>query len=189
MWGITLTTITSMSDELLQVLTARDLAQRQMMHDDPVIQRALALVGQPLNPVRVVGVPEIEAIYQESEPGAVGSEGARKRLGFVKGFRRPGDHDRKDPNIYINKDNPAYKDARNAKNEWANLALAAILTHEQIHNTESGAEGERAARIKEADFIRSKMDRLSRGGKEHAKERLRYLDTFLAPVARPPASK
>ncbi len=162
-----------MGDPLLEELAQRDLAARSSAHSDPVIQRALGLVGQGLNPIQVVGVPDIEQIYRESAPGAVGSDGARRRLGFVMALRRP--DDQIDPNIYVNKEAPAYKTARNPKDALAGLKLASILLHEQIHNTDD----ERTARIKQADFFRSRMGSLPQSQRAEAAEYLRVLDQSL----------
>ncbi|HEX4932021.1 MAG TPA: hypothetical protein VFV33_02505, partial [Gemmatimonadaceae bacterium] len=37
---------------------------RTIEHDDPVIRQALQLLGQPVNPVKVVGPQELREIYR-----------------------------------------------------------------------------------------------------------------------------
>jgi hypothetical protein len=56
------------------------------------------------------------------------------------------------------------------------MKLAGTLLHEQVHNTETGAEGERAARRKESDFLRSRIDSLPKWQQKEAREWLRRLD-------------
>lgn len=122
-----------MLDALAMTLMLRELQQT----DDPAIRSALEIVGQQLNPVRVIGPDAIQKHYagRDEVPSP-----------DMVAFRMP-----QDPYIYVNSESKQYNKAK--KNKAARVALAGSLVHEQIHNT----DGEEAARRKEADFLESKM--------------------------------
>lgn len=165
-------------DPLLEELTRRELSERSMTHEDAVIQRAMSLLGQPVNPVQVVSQSDVEAIYREAAPERVKNRQDEIRLWGVGGFRRPNDEE--DPNIYINKNHELYRRAKDKGDNLGNLLMAATLAHEQTHNTEHGNEGERAARRIESDFLRSRIDTLPSHDRREALERLRMLDLMAA---------
>jgi hypothetical protein len=58
--------------------------------------------------------------------------------------------------------------------------VAAVLAHEQVHNSEVGEEGERAASRIEADFLRSRMGSLPPVYRAEARKRLLTLEHLAA---------
>jgi len=136
-------------DELLEELTKREMANRTMEHEDPVIQRALKLLGQAVNPVQVVEPQDYNSI---NLPGALHDQ-ASKAVGF-----RVWRGEQPDEPIFVNKKSTVYDKASNPRSgNLEALLLASTLAHEQIHDTERGEVGEGAALRKQADFLRSKL--------------------------------
>lgn len=158
-----------MIDELEQELLKREL-ERTSQHADPVIQRALGVLGQAINPIRVVGSDDIQGVYNNAGL-QLSEQGLTSRKTNMGGFRLPND-----PTIYINSGSKHYKAARDTGNLGAAIILAGILAHEQTHNTELGSEGERAARQIEADFLRSKLTGLNPYPRKAVEERLSIVD-------------
>jgi hypothetical protein len=152
-----------MEDKTLETLARRGLVARTMEHADPVIRRALQFVGQALNPIRVLIPAEARATYARY---------GRTPSSMMMAFRAPGD-----PNIYISCESDAYRKARN-NDSLALLQLAATLAHEQVHGTEAGEEGERAARRIEADFIRSKLKNVHPVQRKDAERHLRVVEVL-----------
>lgn len=136
--------------------------ERTMHHDDPVIQRALVVVGQPVNPIRVVGLQEIREIYARLRAGAPPAG--------LTAFRATGDAS--DPSIYVNSDSHVYRGAARRPSALGLLRLAATLVHEQVHNT----DGEFAAYRLQSDFVRSRLNSLPWRQQEEARRYLRGLD-------------
>jgi hypothetical protein len=119
---------------------------RSLQHSDPVIQRALVLVGQPLNPIRVAGPRLIQRLYSrvtEALPPPT-----------LQAFRSG---DPRDPLIYVYGRSAVYDDAAYQQTLLADLKLAAVLVHEHVHNTDR----EPAALRMEADFFRSQLRRVA----------------------------
>jgi hypothetical protein len=139
----------------------RELAARSTSHEDPTIQRALTVLGQGVNPIKVVSPEETSAIY--AKYGKQPSEG-------VLGFRAPGD--KKDVNIYINSESNLYKQAK--RSPLAQTLLAGTLAHEQVHNT----DGEEAARRIESDFLRSQMEKMQHPHKKELQKRIAAIEHF-----------
>ncbi len=133
-----------------------------MQHDDPVIQQALNVIGQPVNPVKVVGAREIREIYARVRAGAPPAG--------LNAFRATGDAS--DPSIYVNRDSLVYKDAARTSSVFGLLKLAATLVHEQVHNT----DGEFAAYRLQSDFVRSRLSSLPPRQQEEARRYLQGLD-------------
>ena len=119
---------------------------RTLHHEDPVIERALTELGQPLNRIAVISPAEIRRIYVRA--------GAGWPSPGLEAFRSPLDPG--DPTIYVNREAPAYKMAARARSAFDLLKLASILVHEQVHNTDI----EFAAYRLQADFIRSRLRKL-----------------------------
>jgi hypothetical protein len=145
--------------------------ERTMIHEDPVIQRALIVLGQEMNPIRVVGPDEIREIY-----AAIWGAGDAS-LG-LDAFRAPGELS--DPNIYVNKDSGVYRRAARELSALTLLKLAATLAHEQVHNT----DGEPAAYRVQADFVRSRLQTLRWHQREEAQQHLQTLDARARALAR-----
>lgn len=131
------------------------------VHDDPVIHRALVVVGQPLNPVRVVGIREIREIYARLRAGAppAGLNAFRAAAGS-------------DGPIYVNRDSEVYRSAARRPSPLDLLRLAATLIHEQVHNT----DGEHAAYRLQSDFVRSRLNSLPWGQQAEARRYLHRLE-------------
>lgn len=134
--------------------------------DDPAIRRALQILQQPVDPIRVVTPEEARAIC--ATYGKTPSP-------MMMAFRAPGVAS--DPNIYINSKSEAYRKTGRG-DSLALLQLAATLAHEQVHGTEGGVEGERAARRIEADFIRSKLKSVHPAQRKDAERHLRSVELF-----------
>lgn len=117
--------------------------ERTLVHDDPVIQEALLVVGQPLNPIEVVDGQRIRDLYMHEA-------GIRPTSG-LDAFRAPGTA--ADPYIYVNRASVIYRSAARRSSTLARLKLAAVLVHEQVHNTDR----EFAACRLQADFFRSRL--------------------------------
>ena len=158
-----------MNDDLINELVKREV-ERTRTHEDPVIQRALSMLNDAINPVQVVDPAEIVRIYEQ-----YGIRPARRNFtDDVIAFRAPTAAGAADPNIYVNRSSAQYKTAK--RDPWSALKLAATLAHEQTHNTERGIEGERAARRIEADFIRSRAKALPNQYRKSANEYVQALD-------------
>jgi hypothetical protein len=145
-------------------------AERSVHHPDPVIERALAIVGQPLNPVTVAGAEDIRRLYSRALDAGP-PEG-------LDAFRAPGDAS--DPRIYVNRDSPIYRRAARSPSALVVLQLAATLAHEQVHNTDR----EFAAARLQADFVRSRLDRLPRRERDAARRYLERLEGRARALAR-----
>jgi len=151
------------------VVTRSD-AERTILHDDPVIQQALMLLGQAVNPIRIVSPDEIRGLYARA---SIGDPPAG-----LTAFRSP--EDMSDPNIYVNKDSLVYRRAAQTRSAFSVLQLAATLAHEQVHNTDR----EFAAYRLQSDFVRSKLHSLPRGRQEDARELLQELDARARALSR-----
>lgn len=115
---------------------------------DPVIQQALDILGQRVNPIKVVEPADYDSI---NLPKALQPSTA-KAVGFrVWRGKRP------DEPIYVNRQSNTYQNALNRQSPADALMLASTLAHEQTHETEHGDIGEGAAMRKQADFIQSRM--------------------------------
>ena len=141
-----------------------------MQHDDSTIQHALIVIGQPVNPIRVMSSEAISKIYAGA---GVGDPPAG-----LDAFRAP--HDRADPNIYVNEDSLAYRNAMSNPSAVGRLKLAAILLHEQVHNT----DGEFAAYSLQSDFVRSKLNGLPSRHRQEATRYLQQLDATVRALSR-----
>jgi hypothetical protein len=145
-----------------RAVVARSDVQRTMHHADAVIHHALRVLGQPINPIRVIGAEEIAEIYstggiEDPPPGLLA-------------FRSPGDAT--DPTIYVNRASEVYLRATRKASPLNVLKLAATLAHEQVHNT----DGEMAAYRLQADFVRGRIEDVSWREKEDASRYLAELD-------------
>jgi hypothetical protein len=151
----------------LKDIAIRNEVARSREHDDPTIQRALTLVGQALNPIKVVDRTEAEEIYKRSAPQPPSPR--------VVGFRAP--FAPADPLIYINRESDQYKEAaKKPGDKLAQLLLSATLAHEQVHNT----DGEMAARRLEADYLESKLSLLSPRDRQQLQDRIEMLNHLAA---------
>jgi hypothetical protein len=162
-----------MTDPLLQELVAREI-ERTRKNSDPTIQRALDILGQDVNPVKVVPWDEVKRLYDEAGYPVTPKEEKekRERLGA---FRRPND-----PNIYISGEAKEYRRAvKNPKDIGAALILAGILAHEQTHETEKGPDSEWATRRKESDFLQSKLETVPSYQRDSVRDRIRQQEEFL----------
>lgn len=128
---------------------------------DETIQKALAVLARPVNPVRVVAPSEIRQIY--------GRVAAVPPSGLIA-FRAPGD--RTDATIYVNSDSDVYRSASRKASGLALLTLAATLVHEQVHDT----DGEAAAYRRQSDFVRDRLKDLPWRDREAAWRHVRELD-------------
>jgi hypothetical protein len=137
-------------------------AGRTGFHDDPVIRRALVVVGQPVNSVTVVDREEIRMIYTRLRAGAP-PDG-------LNAFTVTGDPN--DQRIYVNSDSDVYRRAASTPSPLALLKLAATLVHEQVHDT----DGEHAAYRVQSDFVRSKLSGLPRRQQAEARRYLQGLE-------------
>jgi len=153
-----------MNDELTDELLKREVV-RTMAHGDPAINRALQIVGQPINPVRVVGLDEIAELYKR-----MGDTGATdpKRRSQISGFRAPGD-----PTIYVSRESKEYKRASNEKDLPGHMLLAALLAHEDTHGP--ALDDEVAAKQKERDFLIDRLSKFKDYSDPSVKERQRAL--------------
>lgn len=115
-----------------------------------VVQRALATLGQPVDPVRVVGFDEAREIYRRI-PGARAL--TPDLAGTLHAFRVVGGD-----TIFINRDSVIYRDVDREPTALGLLKLAGILVHEQTHSN----DGEYAATRLQADFVRSRQRALPR---------------------------
>lgn len=136
---------------------------------DDTIQKALAVLGRPVNPVCVVAPAEIRQIY--GRVSAVPSSG-------VIAFRAPGD--RVDATIYVNNASDVYRKASRKASGLALLKLAATLLHEQVHDT----DGEAAAYRRQSDFVRDRLKGLPWRDREAAWQHVRELDARADALAR-----
>lgn len=133
----------------------RPEVERHTDHADPVIRRALLLVGQPLHPIRVVWPTEIRLMY------AHGGAGTPRR--GLEAFRAPGAAH--DPHIYVNADGTVYRNASRKPSPLTLLMLAATLVHEQVHNTDR----EFAAYRLQADFVWHRLSDVPRRERDAAR--------------------
>lgn len=137
------------SDALEQELLQREVA-RTTESSDPVVQRALLVANQPLNPVQPTPFDEIIKIYEQAGSPMSIQKKTQKRDG-LGGFRLLND-----PKIYVNQDSIDFNNAKKNKPAF-DAIMASILLHEQVHNTETGKEGEFPAHRLQADFLKSKI--------------------------------
>lgn len=128
-------------------------------HADPVIQRALVVLGQPMNPIKVVGLQDIREMFARMRAGAPPAG--------LNAFRATGD-----ANVYVNRDSPVYERAARLASALDWLVLAATLVHEQVHNT----DGEFAACRRQSDFVRSRLHTVPARQQQAAARYLRGLD-------------
>src|SRR5262245_55523426 len=77
-------------------------APRTMQHEDPVLQRALLVLGQPVSPIVVLDPNQIRAVYAGAARAGLPPAG-------LIAFRAPGDAS--DANIYVNRESPVYRSA------------------------------------------------------------------------------
>jgi hypothetical protein len=133
-----------------------------MHHADAAIHQALLVLGQPINPIRVIGVEEIAEFYSKG--------GLEDPPPGLLAFRSPVDWT--DPTIYVNQASSVYLQATQKASPLTVLRLAATLAHEQVHNT----DGEMAAYRLQADFVRSRLKDVSWREKEDASRYLAELD-------------
>lgn len=144
---------------------------RTIEHDDPVIRQALRLLGQPVNPVKLVGTQELRAIYRgwgsflQPPRGLVAVRGADRAC---------------NPHIYVNRDARVYQAAVAKPSPINLLKLAATLAHEQVHNS----DGEYAAYRLQSDFVRSRVGGLPWRYRDEAGRYLRELDERARAFAR-----
>jgi hypothetical protein len=134
--------------------------ERIRQHDDPVIQQALIVLGQAVNPIRVSAPAQIREIYARRL-------GAGAPPAGLNAFRAP-----YDPHIYVNMDSGVYTSAVRTRSALAVLKLAATLLHEQVHNT----DGEFAAYRMQSDFVRSRLRSLPWRQQEAARLYVQNLD-------------
>jgi hypothetical protein len=106
--------------------------ERSMHHEDRVVERALALIGQQVNPVAVVNRAAIREIYSRIPGAGTPPPG-------LNGFRVAGD-----PALYINRDSDVYAAAAQDGSPFAILRLAAVIVHEQGHDGGSELDACRA---------------------------------------------
>lgn len=132
---------------LSPAVNRRDDTVRTMDHWDVAVRQALVMLGQPLNPVRVVTPDRIRELYWRTGMGDPPPE--------LQAFRAPGDLS--DPHIYVNADAVVYREALSKPSAVNTLKLAATLVHEQVHNTDR----EFAAYRLESDFVRSRLKGMS----------------------------
>ena len=95
-------------------------------HEDPVIERALTELGQPLNRIAVISADDIRRIYARA-----GAGWPSPRLDAFRSPLDPGD-----PTIYVSRESPAYQATARTRSAFDLLKLTAILVHEQVHNTD-----------------------------------------------------
>jgi hypothetical protein len=103
---------------------SRTEASRTLTHEDSVIQRALLVLGQPVNPIRVVEPREIGLLYARAGVGPL-PEG-------LTAFRAP--RDASDPHIYVNQRSLVERGPNAVAITL--LILAGTLVHEQVHNSD-----------------------------------------------------
>jgi hypothetical protein len=158
-------TRTSMSDDRTAgtMTEAERNVERIVPGNQGPIEQAIVILGQTVNPVRVVGPTQIRELYARM--------GASSRLPHeLNAFRVLGGAE--DPRIYVNRDSAVFRTAARKPSALAILKLAATLAHEQVHNT----DGELAACRLQADFVRSKLESLPRPRREDARAYLRELE-------------
>jgi hypothetical protein len=131
---------------VLPALVRRDDTVRTMDHEDVAVRQALVMLGQPVNPVRVVTSDRIRELYWRTGMGDPPPG--------LHAFRAPGDMS--DPHIYVNADSTVYREAVSKPSAVNMLKLAASLVHEQVHNTDR----EFAAYRLQSDFVRSRLKSL-----------------------------
>ena len=132
-------------------------------HHHLAIQQALAVVGQAVNPVKVVGSSQIQALY-------AGMPGVRSPGTGLNAFRAPGNP--ADPYIYVNEESAIYRTAVEKPSPLALLALAATLVHEHVHDTDSDLAAYRV----QSDFVRSRLSSLPRQQRQAGRAYLERLD-------------
>jgi hypothetical protein len=137
--------------------------ERTVSHDDHVIQRALDVLAQALNPIRIAREDEIRVLYGYTD-------GTSRLPPGLNAFRAPGDT--ADPNIYVYDASAVYARAARKPSALNVLKLAGTLIHEQVHNT----DGEFAACRLQADFVRATLPILPRRQRESGRQFLASLD-------------
>lgn len=131
-------------------------------HQDAVIDLALAIIGQPVDPVELVGRHDIREIFARLRAGAPPRE--------LNAFRPAiGSHEP----IYVNRDSAVYRSAARHPSGLFLLQLAATIVHEQVHNS----DGEHAAYRVQSDFVRSRLHSLPARQQVQAQQYLRALDS------------
>jgi hypothetical protein len=114
-------------------------------HGDTVITRALLVLSQRVNDVRVLSPVEVRTLFERAGAGAPPAALTAFRL-------------RNDATIYVSGTSAVYRDAAEKPSAFHLLRLAATLVHEQVHDT----DGEDAAYRRQADFVRSRLAALPR---------------------------
>lgn len=127
------------------------------------IEQAIVVLGQTVNPVRVVGATQIRELYTRMAA-------ASRQPHELNAFRVLAGA--ADPRIYVNRDSAVFRTAARKPSALAILKLAGTLAHEQVHNT----DGEFAASRLQADFVRSKLESLPRPQREDARAYLQGLE-------------
>jgi hypothetical protein len=145
-------------------------AARTTTVEDSAIGRALALIGQPMNPVVIVDAEQARRMYGRLA-------GAGEPPADLNAFRAPGDP--ADPRIYVVRSSRVYRDALRRGNALAVLKLAATLVHERVHDT----DGEAAAYRLQSDFVRSRLHMLSPAQRRHGWHYVQALDWRAAALA------
>ena len=137
-------------------------AEKTATHADPVIQSALLVVGQPISPVTVVSIQEIQEIYRR--------QGAGPPPAGLNAFRVITDGE--DARIHVNRDSDLYRRAARNPSPVDLLKLAATLIHEQVHEMDDEYDAYRV----QADFVRSRLMGLPRRYRNEARRYLEKLD-------------
>ena len=135
--------------------------------EDPVITRAVHVLSQPVNEVRVLSLPELHQVFQAAGGGS-------PPHGLIA-FRR-----QQDPTIYISAASRVYLDAAERPSRFHLLRLAATLVHEQVHDT----DGEDAAYRRQADFVRSRLASLPHEDRARGYDYWRTLEVRAISLAR-----
>lgn len=134
------------------------------------VRQAIAVLGQKVNPVKVLDAEQINDIYARAAA-------APPHLLELTAFRARGVVT--DPHIYVNRDSAIYRAATNKPSVLAILKLAATLAHEQVHNT----DGELAAYRLQSDFVRSKLESVPRRQRKEACAYLQSLEAKAQAIA------
>ncbi len=118
------------------------IASFQARHDDPVIRRALMVLGRSVGPIMVLDALKIRDVYSRIPGAGVPPDG-------LNAFRISGD-----PNIYVNRESLVYQSAARKPSAFTVVRLAATLLHERVHDT----EGESGAYRAQSDFVGSRLN-------------------------------
>ena len=141
-------------------------------HADAAIRRALHVLSQPVNDVRVLSPAEVRERFERAEAGAPPEN--------LVAFRLKGDS-----TTYINASSEVYRAAAHQPSSFHVLRLAATLVHEQAHDT----AGEDVAYRRQADFVRSRLHALPRNERARAHAYWRTLEVRAISMARAKAAR